>query len=95
MEPPPQSHAEANRMKQIIIRIVAALLITPAAALADTPAPAPGQLTNAAKRCKALRSTDVAQQMAALAGKTFPQAYGTRSNAYGKCVADQAKKSLS
>lgn len=44
----------------------------------------------AAKSCKAWRAARTTAQ-AALAGKTFEQAYGTARNAYGKCVSAQTK----
>lgn len=78
-------------MQRIVIGLVAAAVLAPAA-FADSPAPAPAQLKNAAKICKALKVKPEAEQMAALAGKTFAQAYGTRANAHGKCVSDQARK---
>jgi hypothetical protein len=78
-------------MKRTMIGIVAALLVAPAAH-AEPPAPAPGQVANAAKTCKALKAMDAAGQMAKLGGETFVQAYGTRSNAHGRCVSDQARK---
>lgn len=78
-------------MKKMLIGFVIAAVLAPAA-FADVPAPVPAQLKNAAKTCKALKGKSEAEQMAALAGKTFAQAYGTRPNAYGKCVSDQARK---
>lgn len=78
-------------MRKILIGLVAAAVLAPAA-LADAPAPAPAQLKNAAKICKALQGKTAAEQMAALGGKTFAQAYGTSANAYGRCVSDQARK---
>ena len=77
-------------MRKIVIGLVVAAVLAPAA-LADGPAPAPAQLKNAAKTCKALKAKTPAEQVAAL-GKTFEQAYGTRSNAHGKCVSEQARK---
>jgi len=78
-------------MRKILIGLVAAAVLAPAA-LADGPAPAPAQLKNAAKICKALKAKTADEQKAALAGKTFGEAYGTRPNAHGKCVSDQARK---
>jgi hypothetical protein len=48
-------------------------------------AAAPGQQAdkNAAKKCKAMRKSDAAG---------FASSYGTRSNAFGKCVSAQVKK---
>jgi hypothetical protein len=78
-------------MQRIVIALVSAAVLAPAA-FADSPAPAPTQLKNAAKTCKALKAKPESEQTAALAGKTFAQAYGTRSNAHGKCVSDQARR---
>jgi hypothetical protein len=78
-------------MQRIVIAIVAVAVLAPAA-FADGPAPAAPQLKNAAKICKALKAKPEADQQAALGGKTFAQAYGTRSNAHGKCVSSQARK---
>lgn len=78
-------------MKKILIGLVAAAVLAPSA-LADGPAPAAAQLKSAAKTCKALRAATADEQTAALAGKTFAQAYGTRANAFGKCVSDKARK---
>jgi len=78
-------------MQRIVIALVAVAVLAPAA-FADGPAPAAHQLKNAAKTCKALKAKPEADQQAALGGKTFAQAYGTRSNAHGKCVSDQAHK---
>jgi hypothetical protein len=77
-------------MQRIVIALVSAAVLAPAA-FADSPAPAAAQLKNAAKTCKALKAKPESEQTAAL-GKTFAQAYGTRSNAHGKCVSDQARK---
>ncbi len=41
-------------MQRIVIGLVAAAVLAPAA-FADSPAPAPAQLKNAAKICRALR----------------------------------------
>lgn len=78
-------------MRKILIGLVAAAVLVPTA-LADAPAPAPAQVKSAAKLCKALQTKTAAEQMAALSGKTFAQAYGTSANAHGKCVSDQARK---
>lgn len=78
-------------MKKILIGLVVAAVLAPAA-LADGPAPVPAQLKNAAKTCKALKAKTADEQKAALGGRTFGEAYGTRPNAHGKCVSDQARK---
>ena len=84
-------------MARALIVIVAFLTLSVPAALAAPPADkgkpdspgnsaaAPGQSAeqNAAKKCKALRKTDPAG---------FASLYGTRPNAYGKCVSATAKK---
>jgi len=81
-----------------LIVIAAVLTLSVSAALAVPPADkgkpespgnsqsAPGQQAdkNAAKKCKALRKNDPAG---------FAALYGTRPNAYGKCVSATAKKS--
>jgi hypothetical protein len=77
-------------MQRIVIALVGAAVLAPAA-FADSPAPAPAQLKNAAKICKALEAKPEVDQVATL-GKTFAQAYGTRANAHGKCVSDQSRK---
>jgi len=80
-----------------LIVIAAVLTLSVSAALAVPPADkgkpespgnsqsAPGQQAdkNAAKKCKALRKSDPAG---------FAALYGTRPNAYGKCVSATAKK---
>ena len=84
-------------MARILIVIAAFLTLSVPAALAVPPADqgkpanpgksqsAPGQQAekNAAKKCKALRKNDPAG---------FAALYGTRPNAYGKCVSATAKK---
>ena len=64
--------------------VTAALLtaaIAPAAASAADPAPS--DFKNAAKYCKALK---------AASGSNFATLFGTKKNAYGKCVSSTAKK---
>jgi hypothetical protein len=84
-------------MTRTLIVIAAFLTLSVPAALAVPPAgsgkpenpgnsqSAPGQQAekNAAKKCKALRKNDPAG---------FAALYGTRPNAYGKCVSATAKK---
>jgi hypothetical protein len=59
-----------------------------AAAIAPTTAaaaePAPSDFKNAAKYCKSLK--------AASGGSSFATMFGTKKNAYGKCVSSTAKK---
>jgi hypothetical protein len=64
--------------------VTAALLsaaVAPAAASAADPAPS--DFKNAAKYCKALK---------AASGANFASMFGTKKNAYGKCVSSTAKK---
>ena len=70
-------------MKKLLVACaLSAAAIAPAAASAADPAPA--DFKNAAKYCKALKSA---------AGSTsFATMFGTRKNAYGKCVSSTAKK---
>jgi len=84
-------------MTRTLIVIAAFLTLSVPAALAVPPASqgkpespgasasAPGQQAdkNAAKKCKAMRKNDPAG---------FAALYGTRPNAYGKCVSATAKK---
>jgi len=70
-------------MKKLVLTFVLALLVAPAAALADEPTPTDQQ--NAAKRCAALRT--------AMGETNFKTTYGTnanKSNAFGKCVSKLA-----
>jgi hypothetical protein len=55
--------------------------VAPAAASAADPAPS--DFKNAAKYCKALK---------AASGSSFASMFGTKKNAYGKCVSSTAKK---
>src|SRR3954466_15743202 len=56
--------------------------VAPAAALAANPAPS--DFKNAAKYCKALK--------AASGSNNFASMFGTKRNAYGKCVSSTAKQ---
>jgi hypothetical protein len=62
--------------------VLVAALAVPAAASADEPTPE--QFKNAAKQCKALKK--------ASGTNNFNQLYGTKKNAYGKCVSALAKQ---
>src|SRR5439155_11986778 len=71
-------------MRKLIILALFAALAAPAAALADDPAPTPGQTANAI--CKA--------ELAKLGADTFKATYGTngnKANAFGKCVSKNAQ----
>jgi hypothetical protein len=69
-------------MKKLALALaLSAAAIAPAAASAADPAPA--DFKNAAKYCKALK---------AASGSSFASMFGTRKNAYGKCVSSTAKK---
>src|SRR4051812_46204424 len=70
-------------MKRLLLTAaLAAAVITPtAASAADTPA------QNAAKYCKELKS--------ASGGANFVAMFGTKKNAYGKCVSQTARKTAS
>src|SRR5689334_8249964 len=78
------SSANANggkRMKKLLLAAaLSTAIIAPAAASAQDPAPA----KNAAKYCKQLRSE--------AGGANFVSMFGTKKNAYGKCVSQTAKK---
>ena len=65
--------------------LVSAALLTAAVAPAAASAadPSPSDFKNAAKYCKALR---------AAADSNFASMFGTKKNAYGKCVSSTAKK---
>ena len=67
--------------KLLLVCAVSAAAIAPAAAAAAEPSASDRE--NAAKYCKALRSA---------AGSNFASMFGTRANAYGKCVSSTAKK---
>jgi hypothetical protein len=70
-------------MKKLALALaVSAAAIAPTAASAADPAPS--DFKNAAKYCKALK---------AASGSSFASMFGTKKNAYGKCVSSTAKKS--
>jgi hypothetical protein len=66
--------------KLLIAAAVAAAAVAPVAAMAADPAPA--DFKNAAKFCKAFK---------AASGSNFASMFGTKKNAYGKCVSKTAK----
>jgi opacity protein-like surface antigen len=69
-------------MKKLILTCALAVsALTPA--LATAADPAPGDFKNAAKYCKALK---------AASGSNFASMFGTKKNAYGKCVSQTAKQ---
>src|ERR687893_124991 len=69
-------------MKKLILTCALAVsALTPAIASAADPAPA--DFKNAAKYCKALRAASDAN---------FASMFGTKKNAYGKCVSSTAKQ---
>ena len=67
--------------KLLITTAVLGAALAPAAASAADPVPA--DFKNAAKYCKALK---------AASGPSFASMFGTKKNAYGKCVSSTAKK---
>jgi hypothetical protein len=67
--------------KLMFAAALCAVAITPAAASAQDPNPA--DFKNAAKYCKAFK---------AASGANFATMFGTKKNAYGKCVSQTAKK---
>ena len=70
-------------MKKLALALaVSAAAIAPTAASAADPAPS--DFKNAAKYCKALK---------AASGSSFASMFGTKKNAYGKCVSSTAKQS--
>ena len=70
-------------MKKILVAAALSVAaISPAVATAADPTPADSK--NAAKYCKALR--------AASGSTSFVTMFGTKKNAYGKCVSQTAKK---
>jgi hypothetical protein len=72
---------EEERMKKLLLAAaLSTAIIAPAAASAQDPATS----KNAAKYCKELRS--------ASGGANFVSMFGTKKNAYGKCVSQTAKK---
>ena len=68
--------------KLLLTAALAAAVIAPTAASAADPAPA--DFKNAAKYCKELRDGS--------ATANFVTMFGTKKNAYGKCVSQTAKK---
>jgi hypothetical protein len=68
--------------KLLLVSTLCIAVMTPAVAMAADPAPS--DFKNAAKYCKALR---------AASGANFASMFGTKKNAYGKCVSKTAKKS--
>ena len=68
--------------KFLLAAALSAAVIAPAAASAQDPDPATSK--NAAKYCKELRSVS--------GGANFVAMFGTKKNAYGKCVSQTAKK---
>jgi len=67
--------------KLLVTTALLGAALTPAAASAADPVRS--DFKNAAKYCKALK---------AASGSSFASLYGTKKNAYGKCVASTAKK---
>ncbi len=69
-------------MKKLLLACaLSAVAIAPAAASAADPAPS--DFKNAAKYCKALKTAS---------GSNFASMFGTKKNAYGKCVSATAKQ---
>ena len=68
-------------MKKLLLAAIAAALMVPAAASAQDPNPA--DFKNAAKFCKEFKKAS---------GANFATIFGTKKNAYGKCVSQTAKK---
>ena len=67
--------------KLLLAAALSAAVIAPAAASAQDPAPA--DFKNAAKYCKEFKKAS---------GANFATMFGTKKNAYGKCVSQTAKK---
>ena len=67
--------------KLLLAAALSAAVIAPAAASAQDPAPA--DFKNAAKYCKEFKKAS---------GANFATMFGTKKNAYGKCVSTTAKK---
>ena len=67
--------------KLLLAAALSAAVIAPAAASAQDPAPA--DFKNAAKFCKEFKKAS---------GANFATMFGTKKNAYGKCVSQTAKK---
>ena len=68
-------------MKKLLLVCALSAAIAPAAASAAEPGPS--DVKNAAKHCKALR---------AASGSSFASMFGTKRNAYGKCVSSTARQ---
>jgi hypothetical protein len=68
------------RKLSIAVVVLAAAIAPAAASAAD---PSPSDFKNAAKYCKALKKAS---------GSSFASMFGTKKNAYGKCVSSTAKK---
>ena len=68
--------------KLLLAAALSAAVVAPTAASAQDPAPS--DFKNAAKYCKALK--------AASGSSSFATMFGTKKNAYGKCVSQTAKK---
>ena len=68
-------------MRKLLVCVLSVAAIVPAVASAADPAPS--DFKNAAKYCKALRDAS---------GANFASMFGTKKNAYGKCVSSTAKK---
>ena len=68
--------------KLLLAAAVSVAVIAPATAFGQEPTPT--ETKNAANYCKELRSE--------AGGKNFVSMYGTKKNAYGKCVSKTAKK---
>src|SRR5215218_1631748 len=76
-------HQEANRMKKLALAAALSVaVIMPAAASAQDPNAA--DFKNAAKFCKEFKTGSGAANFATM--------FGTKKNAYGKCVSTTAKK---
>lgn len=73
--------------KLLVAAALSAAVIAPTVASAADPAPTPATSKNAAKYCKELRSF--------AGGANFVSMFGTKKNAYGKCVSQTAKTAAS
>jgi hypothetical protein len=78
----PMTPRRTEMKKLLVAAVLSAVAIAPATASAADPSPADSK--NAAKYCKALRD--------AAGSTTFVTMFGTKKNAYGKCVSSTAKK---
>ncbi len=70
-------------MKKLTILICALAVSALAPAMAAAADPAPADFKNAAKYCKALK---------AASGSSFATMFGTKKNAYGKCVSQTKRE---